>query len=83
MRHVKIATGGIDNFDFGDGAMGSTSEDSRDSSKGRLHKHLSSLGIICNMSNYKYIWLKHFSFCKSVTQIFMWMILNRHRGKNK
>lgn len=34
MRHVKIATGGIENFDFGDGAMGSTSEDSRDSSKG-------------------------------------------------
>lgn len=34
MKHVKIATGGIENFDFGDGAMGNTSEDSRGSSKG-------------------------------------------------
>lgn len=34
MKHVKIATGGVENFDFGDGAMGFTSDDSQERSKG-------------------------------------------------
>lgn len=55
MRYVKIVIGGIENFDFGDGVMGFIFEDSRDSLKGRLYKYFLLLGIVCNMSNYKYI----------------------------
>lgn len=66
MRYVKIVIGGIENFDFGDGVMGFIFEDSWDSLKGRLYKYFLLLGIICNMSNYKYILLKYFLFCKLV-----------------